>query len=696
MNLKGQLSAATGRVRLWPVVALLVLVAVATGFPTGAAAEQASQPGSEAAAQLDVSGGTGTDPSGHSCAVLDGGSVRCWGYGVGGRLGYGDEAAIGDDETPGSVGPVQLGGAAAGISAGAFHTCARLVDGSLRCWGFGGEGRLGYANQDNIGDNEHPEDVGPVQLGGTATAISAGGGHTCAVLGDGSVRCWGFGNDGRLGYGNQNDIGDNEHPASVGPVELGGTATAISAGNAHTCTLLAGGDVRCWGLGFLGRLGYGDTLTIGENETPASVGPVDLGGTATAISAGDGHTCALLEGGDVRCWGFGGNGRLGYGNTNNIGDDEAPSETGPVDLGGTAVAVSAGDHHTCALLDDGRVRCWGFGRHGRLGYGNTDDIGDDETPGLVGPVDLGEGRTAVAISAGGSHTCARLDDGSVRCWGQGFTGRLGYCDEADIGDDESPGSVGPVNLTTAVEDCAPPEPQPQPQPQPLPPAPAPVPPAVSPCGVPDAAGYLHPAKIRVSRARVLRSDRRLDVFAPITSRARGADVKVTYQGDNRRDTFDATVSPGGGALDQIRFKEPITRGQARLGTGIVNLEYLGDADTRPEFVRLRAASQRAELDVEEISLIGDRLSAEGSVTSRAQGVIRLLYSYVDPDGTPNVHEARAEIQDNGDWALEGDQVPAQLAQCGGYLSIQFTGYFERRIRGEQLAYELNAGQTRRP
>jgi hypothetical protein len=202
--------------------------------------------------------------------------------------------------------------------------------------------------------------------------------------------------------------------------------------------------------------------------------------------------------------------------------------------------------------------------------------------------------------------------------------------------------------------------------------------------------------MRVSRAQVLRSERRLDVFAPITSRARGADVKVTFEADNRRDTLDAKVTPGGGALDQIRFKEPITRGQAELGTGIVNLEYLGDADTRPEFVRLRAASQRAELDVEEISLLGDRLAAKGSVTGRAQGVIRLLFSYVDPDGTPNVHEARARIQDNGDWELENDKVPAQLAQCGGYLSIQFTGFFERRIRGEQLAYELNAEQTRRP
>jgi hypothetical protein len=176
----------------------------------------------------------------------------------------------------------------------------------------------------------------------------------------------------------------------------------------------------------------------------------------------------------------------------------------------------------------------------------------------------------------------------------------------------------------------------------------------------------------------------------------GAEVEVTYQGDGRSDTFDAEVTESGSELDHIRFLEPITEGQADLGTGIVNLEYLGDADTRPEFVRLRAASQRAELEVEEISLLGDRLSAEGRVTDRAEGVVRLLFSYVAPDGSPQVHEARATIQGNGDWRLNNDRVPAQLAQCGGYLSIQFTGFFERRIRGEQLAYELNAGQTRRP
>jgi hypothetical protein len=229
-------------------------------------------------------------------------------------------------------------------------------------------------------------------------------------------------------------------------------------------------------------------------------------------------------------------------------------------------------------------------------------------------------------------------------------------------------------------------------------APAPAPPAAGAgsCGTPGAAGYLNPAKMRVSRARVLRSDRRLDVLAPITTRARGGDVAVTYQGDGRSDTFDAEVTDANTELDEIRILEPITRGQAELGTGIVNLHYLGDEDTREEFVRLRAASRRAGLDVEQISLIGDRLSGQGSVTSLAEGVVRFQYSYVDPDGSPQVHETRAEIGDDGDWELENEKVPAQLAKCGGYLSIQFTGFFERRIRGEQLAYELNAGQTRNP
>jgi alpha-tubulin suppressor-like RCC1 family protein len=449
---------------------LLLLGALAIALPVGAPAEQAAQPSAAAAGRLDA----GRD---HTCAVLAGGEVRCWGYGGDGALGYADRRTIGDDEAPGSAGPVNLGASRTitAISAGHFHTCAVLDDGDVRCWGFGGNGRLGYANGSiTIGDDEAPASVGPVELGaGRATAISAGGAHTCALLEGGDVRCWGFaggvGFGGQLGYGNTQNIGDDETPASAGSVNLGPgrTATAITAGGVHTCALLDAvierdgvrlSNVRCWGEGANGRLGYSNQFNIGDDETPDSAGPVDLGGRrATAISAGDSHTCALLDNGEVRCWGAGtdsqtgGGGQLGYGNTQDIGDNENLPPVGPVDLGGrNAMAISAGGTHTCALLDDGSVRCWGYGASGRLGYGNQISIGDDETPGLVGPVDLGPGRTATAITAGRHHTCARLDDTSVRCWGYGQFGRLGYGNQINIGDDETPGSTGPVELRTPV------------------------------------------------------------------------------------------------------------------------------------------------------------------------------------------------------------------------------------------------------
>jgi len=201
--------------------------------------------------------------------------------------------------------------------------------------------------------------------------------------------------------------------------------------------------------------------------------------------------------------------------------------------------------------------------------------------------------------------------------------------------------------------------------------------------------------LRVRRSEVDRDDRVLDVFAPITSRARG-DVDVRFQADRRVDTFDAKVTSGDAKLDRIRFREPITRGQARLGTGIVTLKYKGDKDTRPQEVRLRAASRRAKLDVDRISLVDGRLSARGSVTSKARGIVRLRYSYLDANGNPQIWPARATIQKDGDWELKNKAVPPQLAKCGGYLSVLFTGYFERRIRGEMLAYQLNPGQTRQP
>jgi len=447
------------------LAALVLACVVGSAHPAGAAAEQASEPSSPAAGLLDAGGF-------HSCAVLVAGSVRCWGLGLSGQLGYGNGETIGDDETPASVGPVNLGTGRTvwKIAAGDYHTCAILDDRSVRCWGFGGNGRLGYGNPNNVSD---PSAVGPVNLGAghTARAITAGSAHTCAILDDGSVRCWGFGGngqqfgDGRLGYGNTNNVGDKPTttPDLAGAVNIGTghTAMAISAGGAHTCAILDDGNVRCWGDGEYGQLGYGNTNSIGgvsppapgEATTPDTAGPVRLGTghRAVAISAGGLHTCALLEDGSVRCWGFDASGQLGYGNTNNVGDTPTttPDMVGPVNLGvHRAVAISAGDAHSCAVLDDASVRCWGDGANGRLGYASTSNAGatPTTTPDKVGPVNLGSGRTATAISAGGAHSCVRLDDASVRCWGYGVYGQLGYCNTDSIGDTETPGSVGPVNL----------------------------------------------------------------------------------------------------------------------------------------------------------------------------------------------------------------------------------------------------------
>lgn len=378
---------------------------------------------------------------GHTCALVSDGAVRCWGSGTFGKLGYGALDDIGDDETPADAGDVRFGGHAVQITAGRGHTCVLLDTGKVRCWGFGRHGKLGYRAEHNIGDDEHPETAGDVDVGGTVVQVSAGGEHTCAVLDDGSVRCWGQGQYGQLGYAAVDDIGDDEPPSAAGPVDVGGNVIQVEAGNWHTCALLDTGAVRCWGNDDGGQLGYGySTGNIGDNETPASEGDVDMGGTVISLASLNAHSCAVLDGGFLRCWGAGAWGKLGYGGEQNVGDDETPAEMGDVDLGGSVTGVAAGDH-TCAILVGGAVRCWGPGSHGQLGYGNQNDV---DVPASVGEVSVG--GPVVGIVAGAQHTCALLDNADVRCWGAKGYGKLGYGNDERVGDDEFPSDVGPVPI----------------------------------------------------------------------------------------------------------------------------------------------------------------------------------------------------------------------------------------------------------
>jgi cysteine-rich repeat protein len=379
----------------------------------------------------------------HTCALDSAGAVRCWGLNGHGQLGYGHTSYIGDDEFPSVAGPVDVGGTVVQLAGGAHHTCALLNTGAVRCWGRNDYGQLGYGHTTLIGDDEFPSVAGDVDLGGTATQITAGELHTCALLDNGAVRCWGLNSDGQLGYGHNQPIGDDEPPSAAGDVGLGGTAVQVTAGGYHTCALLDNGAVRCWGLNGYGQLGYGHTQPVGRFELPSTAGDVDLGGTAVQVTAGGFHTCALLDNGAARCWGFNVWSQLGYGHTQSIGDNELPSSAGPVSLGGTATHLISNRYHTCALLSSGALRCWGRNTGGELGYGHTQHIGNDELPSSAGDVSVG-GVVAQMALGGGYHTCALLDTGAVRCWGQNTYGQLGYGHTSPIGDDELPSSAGDV------------------------------------------------------------------------------------------------------------------------------------------------------------------------------------------------------------------------------------------------------------
>ena len=360
----------------------------------------------------------------HTCALLHSGSVRCWGKGLDGRLGYGNEDDIGDDEFPVVAGDINIGGRASQISAGGGNTCALLDTGKVRCWGEGTLGALGYGNTLNIGDNETPSVAGDIDVGGTVIQISTGGGHTCALLDNGKVRCWGLGFFGALGYGNTNDIGENESPSFAGDVAVGELVAQIETGNRHTCARLTTNEIRCWGDASVGALGYGNITRIGDNETSASAGNVNIGANVSLLSSGGEHNCVLQIDGKVKCWGDSNDGQLGYGNTNTVGTFETPSAVGTVLFGGSATAISAGDLHTCVLLDTKEVTCWGKNNNGQLGRQSIVNVGDNEIPGISGRVNVA-GEVSQVV-AGGEHTCALLVNGKVLCWGSNNSGQLGY------------------------------------------------------------------------------------------------------------------------------------------------------------------------------------------------------------------------------------------------------------------------------
>ncbi|MEM9467110.1 MAG: S-layer homology domain-containing protein [Actinomycetota bacterium] len=405
----------------------------------------------------------------HTCALLNSGTIRCWGLNDLGQLGYGDTENRGDElGEMAALPPVDFGGTrtAQSLTTGDKHTCVLTTTSDVKCWGDNDFGQLGQETFNDIGNepDEMGNDLATSNLGTGRTAVSlvAGRDHTCAILDDDSLKCWGRNSSGQLGLGDQEnrggvagDMGDFLATVNLG---TGRTAQAVSLGDIHSCAILDDDTVKCWGDGGEGQLGQGDDLDIGDAdmEMGDDLDPIALGTgrTAAALSTGDRHTCAILDDGSVKCWGTSLFGQLGQENDDQLGDDggEMGDALPAVDLGAgrTAVAISTSANHNCVILDNGDLKCWGRNDSGQLGYGDTEDRGDDadEMGDDLPAVDLGDGRTAVAVTTGNQHTCAVLDDSTLRCWGNNDAGQLGIDSTEDVGDDpdDDPGDTDPIDV----------------------------------------------------------------------------------------------------------------------------------------------------------------------------------------------------------------------------------------------------------
>jgi alpha-tubulin suppressor-like RCC1 family protein len=323
--------------------------------------------------------------SAHACAVMANGTATCWGDDAFGELGSGQMGI--PVPTPTMV--EGLTGIKA-ITAGASYTCALLADGSVACWGSNVSCQIGTCSS--------PEPVlSPTTVTGLsapAMAIQASSllgdstGFTCALLGDGSVSCWG---EDLLG------LGSDPSARGVTPTAVAGVAnaTGMAIGGTFGCDLQPRGTVECWGTGPLGQ--------PGTNFNSTSTTPVAVSGlsNARAIAAGFFHACALLNDGTVSCWGSNSSGQLG--------DGTRTDSALPVQVSGLtgAVAISTTGYATCAILADGSLQCWGI---------DLSKLTPSSISGVSG---------ATSVSAAELTICSVVAGGEVRCWGNNEYGQLG-------------------------------------------------------------------------------------------------------------------------------------------------------------------------------------------------------------------------------------------------------------------------------
>jgi alpha-tubulin suppressor-like RCC1 family protein len=314
--------------------------------------------------------------SNYSCAILEDNSVQCWGYSH-------------------STTPANIAGLSDVAALGLYstHRCALYLDDSLKCYGTNNYGQLG----DETNVNKTTPSSATTALTGVAS-MSLGEAHSCAILNDETIRCWG-----RNEYG---QLGDGSFSYKTEPEYMGiNNAIEVAAGNNFNCALLDDKTVTCWGQNKMGQMGDGTNIYRQTASPTISVSNVKM------LKAGQQHACALLEEGTIKCWGYNGIGQLG--------DGTQTSRSTPVLVQGitNATAIDLGDDHTCALLADKTAWCWGSGLYGRLGNGS-------HAYSSV-PIQVSSLSNVAGIAAGYMHSCAFFENGRAKCWGYNSQGSLG-------------------------------------------------------------------------------------------------------------------------------------------------------------------------------------------------------------------------------------------------------------------------------
>ena len=364
----------------------------------------------------------------YTCVNMQDNRMKCWGHSHQGQTGTG---SWGDLSTPTYVLLGSAGGQSTATSHGSFgqHTIAVMVDGSMQAWGQDGWGQLGHGHW---GGSHPTPSIVMMPSGRTAIHAETGWLTSCAVMDDQSLWCWGR-NDpyGQVG----NNASDGSTAEVVLPVNIPLPANrgviALSMGYNFACILLDNHDGMCWGANTHGQLGNGVSLTGGEtyqNSVPEPITIIPQNRDLVAIAAGQAHVCGILDNGSVVCWGSGIQGQLGDGTHSH--NSTTPRYVS-LPAGKTATSITAGLRHNCAILDDHSSWCWGNNSNGQIGDGTYIDFSfgsmnnSSANPNTPVAVSMPAGVEFATISAGNFHTCAIATNGSVWCWGRHTNGQLG-------------------------------------------------------------------------------------------------------------------------------------------------------------------------------------------------------------------------------------------------------------------------------